>query len=388
MYDHGVVEDLRAAIDGLVELDPQALGSGDDIEALHRELARLEAVVTRASAAFEAGREWEASGARSAAAWVSNHCGLADAAARRRIRLGRALRHLPVAEEAWLAGEVTDAHVAALAGARTARTEQLMARDEQVLVDQARRLRFRPFTRAVRYWSQRADPDGAEHEAEAERADRRCHVSQTFGGAVVGDFVLDRINGTIVMKQLRRIEDELFEADWAEARRRKGDEVSAADLRRTPAQRRADALVEMAIRAATAPAGGRRPEPLFSVLVGFETFAGPVCELADGTVVTPGSLVDWLDQAWVERVVFGGPSRVVDVGVRRRLFVGATRRAIEVRDRECFHPECDEVAEDCEIDHVEPWAAGGHTTVANGRVGCGFHNRRRHRRPPGPRRRE
>jgi hypothetical protein len=33
----------------------------------------------------------------------------------------------------------------------------------------------------------------------------------------------------------------MFEVDWAEARERKGDEVSAADLRRTPAQRRADA---------------------------------------------------------------------------------------------------------------------------------------------------
>ena len=48
---------------------------------------------------------------------------------------------------------------------------------------------------------------------------------------------------------------------------------------------RADALVEMAIRSRTVPADGRRPEPLFSVFVGFETFAGRICELANGTVV-------------------------------------------------------------------------------------------------------
>ena len=133
----------------------------------------------------------------------------------------------------------------------------------------------------------------------------------------------------------------------------------------------------MATRSATAPIAGRRPEPLFSVLVGYETFAGMLCELAGGTMLTPGSLLPWLDRAWVERVVFDAPSRVLDVGVRQRLFSGATRRAVEVRDRECFAPSCDAPAEHCEIDHVRPWAEGGLTTQANGRPACAFHHRRR-----------
>jgi hypothetical protein len=129
------------------------------------------------------------------------------------------------------------------------------------------------------------------------------------------------------------------------------------------------------------PEGARRPEPLFRVLVGYETFAGRMCQLANGTVVTPGSLVPWLDQAWVERVVFDGPARVVDVGQARRAFTGATRRAVQLRDQQCFHPLCDEPAERCEVDHVEPWAAGGATVAANERVACAHHNRARHRRP-------
>ena len=40
------------------------------------------------------------------------------------------------------------------------------------------------------------------------------------------------------------------------------------------------------------------------------------------------------------------------------LFDGATRRTVQVRDRECFHDLCDEPAEGCEIDHIEPWSAG------------------------------
>src|SRR5205085_6393835 len=118
------------------------------------------------------------------------------------------------------------------------------------------------------------------------------------------DGVLDPISGEVVRRALEAIEEELFRADWAEAKARVGDGVCGADLARSPAQRRADALVEMARRALALPPGSRLPEPLFTVLVGYETFAGRMCELANGRVVTPGSLVGWLDGAWAERVVF------------------------------------------------------------------------------------
>ena len=57
-----------------------------------------------------------------------------------------------------------------------------------------------------------------------------------------------------------------------------------------PAQRRHDALVEMATRALTAPADGKRPAPLVTVMVDFDTLAGRVCELAAGTVIAPGAV--------------------------------------------------------------------------------------------------
>jgi hypothetical protein len=232
----------------------------------------------------------------------------------------------------------------------------------------------------VQYWVALADPDGEEDLAEHKRERRKVHLSQSFEDMWFGEIVLDPIGGTIVSGELRRIEQELFFADWAEARTRLGREPCIFELSRTPAQRRADALVEMATRSRTAPADGRRPEPLFCAYVGYETLAGRICELADGTVISPGSLVPWLDAAWIERVVFEPPSRVIDVGVQRRLFEGATRRAVELRDRECFHPSCDERADDCQVDHIEPYSWGGPTTQDNGRLACGFHNRARHRR--------
>jgi hypothetical protein len=98
-------------------------------------------------------------------------------------------------------------------------------------------------------------------------------------------------------------------------------------------------------------------------------------------VVTPGSVLPLLTEAYIERVVFEGPDRVKNVGVRRRLFDGATRRAVEVRGQECFSEFCEVPAEDCEIDHILPHGEGGFTIDENGRPACGYHNRQRHRRP-------
>jgi hypothetical protein len=119
------------------------------------------------------------------------------------------------------------------------------------------------------------------------------------------------------------------------------------------------------------------------VVVDYESFQR-TCELGSGTVVSPGSLVPWLDQAWVQRVVFDGPNRVKNMGVRRRLFTGATRESVLVRERECFHPYCDIPASDCQVDHVVPYAEGGLTVDDNGRPACGFHNRQRNRGPDPP----
>jgi hypothetical protein len=372
--------DLAGVVDAVCNADPTALADGEAIVALHRQLDRLEAATTRASAAFDAERRWDADGARSAAAWMAVRCNHPVRSARQRVRLGRELRHMAAVEKAWLAGDIGVAHVASLARARTPVTEACFARDEEQLVFHAVNHTYRGFVRALAYWSQLADPDGVENAAEAAHEARRLHLSQSFEGQWFLDGVLDPIAGAIVAKALKKIEAELFEHDWSEARDRVGDGVCMAGLARSPAQRRGDALVGMARRATAMKPGSRLPAPLFTVLVGYETFVGRTCELANGTVVNPGSLVPWLNEAWVERVVFDSPSRVIDVGMRRRLFDGATRRAVEVRDRECFHELCDIPADDCQIDHIEPWADGGLTVEANGRAACGAHNRSRHRR--------
>jgi len=203
----------------------------------------------------------------------------------------------------------------------------------------------------------------------------------SFDGMWLGKITLDPITGAIVSGELVKIERELFEADWAAARAALGHEPSTADLCRTHEQRRADALMEMATRSATSAVDGRRPAPLFSVLVGYETLHGRICELAQGMPISPGCLLPWLEEADIERAVFE-PGGRVEVSATARFFTGATRRAIALRDKTCQHPYCDTDAEFCQADHIDPYSNGGPTNQGNGRLLCGFHNRLRNQRPP------
>ena len=373
---------LAAAVDGLHSLDTGDLSAAEFNELLVELQAirnRLDAVEARLTGQWDARRCWQDDGARTAKAWLGSRCRVAPATAGRRVATARAMRDMQHTADAWAAAEISVDHVWELI--RSARTADTFSDDEKMLVDQARdrSLKYAEFTIAQAYWRQLADPDGTERAAGAQHGHRRLHLNQTAGGWWYGEFGLDPIHGAIVSDTLTGIEAELFRTDWA-----------TGEPTRTPEQRRADALVEMATRARTAPADGQRPRPLFTTLVGYETLHGRICELAGATVIAPGSLIPYLDQAEIERVVFAGPSRVVDVGKRTRLYTGALRRAIQVRDRFCYHPTCDIGSDRCQIDHDLAYADGGETTQTNGRPACDHHNRlrekdRRGRHPPGAR---
>jgi Domain of unknown function (DUF222) len=372
---------LSEVIDRLAALDPTCVGDAGAISVLEREFSRLEAVLTRAVAAFDASGDWAGDGAKSAAAWVATTCHLPRSHAARQVRRGRMLRHLALVDEAWGEGAINAAHLDTMASLRRPATEEALARDEAMLVKEAKALRFEHFAKVAAYWDQLADPDGTEEAAEARRARRDVFLAQSISGMYLGQMTLDPISGAIVSGEFERLERQLFLADWAKATEALGREPTLGELARTPAQRRADALVEMATRSRTAPADGRRPQPLFSVLVDYETLHGRVCELAQGAALSPGSLVPWLEQSWIERAVFE-PGGRVEVSVWSRLFNGGTRRALVLRDRECTHEFCDIPAHRCQADHILPWSAGGLTSQDNGRLLCGFHNRLRHQRPP------
>jgi hypothetical protein len=378
---------LRQAVEDLQDLD-QAELSDDELVCLLTELdierERLAAVHARVAAAADRRRVWAADGSKSCAAWLARRRHRSRTVTGSALRLGRALTAMAQVDQALLDGDIAIEHAHELAACRRFAPDEFAA-DEAVLVDHARRMHWEDFLIVCARWRDAVNPDGADRAADRTREQRHLIGHRRPDGAlVIQSGLFDPIGAEAVLGELGRIEDELFAADWAAAQAEHGAATTKAHLARTAVQRRADALVEMAHRSRTAPADGRRPEPLVTVYVDYETVTGRLCELASGVAITPGQLLPLFTEADIERVVFGPGNRVIELGHRARLFTGGLRRAIQLRDRQCQWPGCTTPATDCEIDHRDPYEAGGTTTQANGRCYCPHHHRRRTagREPP------
>ena len=83
-------------------------------------------------------------------------------------------------------------------------------------------------------------------------------------------------------------------------------------------------------------------------------------------------------EAGIIPVVLGGRRQVLDQGRRRRRFTRAQRIALTVRDQGCTAVGCQTAAWFCHGHHHDPWALGGPTDLANGRLLCPSHHRRVH----------
>jgi hypothetical protein len=408
-----VLDDLQADLDAAKALGPGAFADAESLAVLERQLAQFECLVATSVACFDAAGNFEASGAVTTKAWLKSECRLSGKQAALQVKRGRHLRRLPQTAEAFASGQLGGDQVDVLIAADSDTTHEALLLQERELVAQGTTLSHHQFVQYLGYWLHRADREGAEDQAERRCAQREVYLVQSFEDMWLGQMTLDPISGAIVRGELDRLEQLFFEAEWAEAKERLGREPLVSELTRSPGQRRADALVEMATRSKAAH-DGRRPAPLFTVLVDYESLHGRLSQLEDGTVLPPGTLMPWLMQADVERATFklggqvemGAPSKLAaltpealkkavftpqrrnEVAPTTRLFTGATRRAIEVRDRTCAHPTCDVPASRCQIDHIQPWSQGGDTTQENGRLLCGRHNRMRNQReqPEAPQR--
>lgn len=356
---------LVAAIDALLDVDPRELTDGELHElvtTIQRQRHRLAAVAAASISSWDQRMVWADNGARSPAARLANETSTSTSSAGSEVRRARHLRSMPSTATALAAGELSPDHVDLLARANRPWRDASFADHEETLVEQCKILRFSDARKMVDYWCARADADATEDRAERQHDSAHLSVSSTLDGTVVINGTLDAIGGSIVRGELDRLERELHLADQRDG------------VTRTASQRRAAALVEMAKRSATAPANGRRPKPLFTVLVGDETLSH-LCELANGTVIAPGQLVQWAGTADLETVLFDGPSTVISVS-HRRTFTGALRRAVQVRDRHCQHRSgCDVPADQCDVDHIVPHAADGPTSQFNGKLECIPHNR-------------
>jgi hypothetical protein len=374
------LEPLAGAVKELAADEPQTWSDSELDEAavdVQRILAAVHSAAATITAEWERRKTWRASGSRFAAAHLARRTRSRGSECGGLLWLGRVLCDMPLVAAAFSAGDITADHVRRLASAYNPRTRSAFSRDETLLVSWALEKTFLEFCIEADVWLLENDPDGSSQKAQNQRDRRDVWLAESFNGMHIGGMNLDPASGSIFGGEFRRLEQQIFDADWREAKDRLGRDPHPTELRRTPAQRRVDAVVEMARRSAR-PSAGSAPKPLFTVVLG-PTTLDSLCMLGCGQVISPSALLPYLDEAQIEAILFDTALRPIKV-TRKRSFDAVQRRIIEVRDRFCACG-CGTPAERCDMDHVVPWADGGMTATWNGQPLCRPSNKFKGRRP-------
>jgi len=333
---------------------------------LRGEITMIEAQAAATLAEIDGGALFENTGHLSAAGLLRDR-GDSAGEASRRVGEARALQQNPEVYEAFAAAVLDRPRVGLLLSAAKVSTE-LFARDVKLLIETVSGLSLSDSRRAVDYWKQAADQHAAQENADHLHRRRHLHVSATLGGMVRIDGELDPAGGQIVLTALRSLTD--------------AQQLDPEDGRE-PAQRRADALVDLCADHLThgdSPVSGTF-RPQVSVILSLEALRGDPgrpCELDDGPVVTPETARRIACDSSVSRVITGGESEVLDVGRATRTVPAAIRKALIIRDRHCRFAGCDRPHRWCDAHHVEHWADGGATSLDNLILLCRRHHRAVH----------
>jgi hypothetical protein len=152
---------------------------------------------------------------------------------------------------------------------------------------------------------------------------------------------------------------------------------------RTPAARRADALLELVTRAVSSPDG--TPRQAKTTLIVTTTLAtltrqarGAGLTLA-GELLTTDTVRRLACDAELIPMVLGSGGQVLDHGKATRLFTPAQARHLWLRDGGCTFPGCTRPPTWTDAHHLVHWADGGPTNLDNAALLCPSHHTVVHR---------
>lgn len=324
---------------------------------------RLDAKITAAVGAFDAGGEWDLDGATSMTAWLRDHAAMTARGAARLRAAARRLRRLPHTAAAWQAGELSGGQVEAVLAALDDGTVGLFAEQEAAVLPSLVGLSVADTARAMNHWQ--AHASALADEPESAEPERALHLSRTLGDRWALDGDLDGEGGAIVATALRM-------AETADAE---------GDPPRALSRRRADALVDLCrffLDHQTHRPGGRH-RPHLNVVIDLDDLeAGQPGYVVDGPVLDGPALQALLCDCALHRLVMAGRSAVLDYGTSTRTIPAPLWNALVIRDEHCRFPGCDRQASWCEAHHVVPVVEGGPTCVDNLVLACSRHHHRLH----------
>ncbi len=343
----------------------------DDLEA---QICELAAHIAAAEARFvaliaeyderEGWGRWECS---SCAHWLEWKCAIGPGAARERVRVGRALRDLPVTYTAFAHGRLSYSQVRAI-------TRVATPRNEAELVDLASLMTAAQLEDAIRMM--RGAISGDEEEARSEA--RSLYWYYDDDGCLVFKIKVTPEAGSLVISMLQAVVAEI-EADLANA----GDASSgvpagtSAAHEPTKVQLRADALIrvaEAALERFDLPTSARDQRHVVihvdaSVLAGGQGKA----YIEGGPSISAQAVEKITCDSTITAIYERSGAEVLAMGRRSRVATERQRRALVIRDTHCRYPGCRN-RRFLKIHHLWHWSKGGPTDMWNLIQLCSFHH--------------
>ncbi|MFT6812940.1 MAG: hypothetical protein ACJASK_001564, partial [Ilumatobacter sp.] len=277
-----------------------------------------------------------------------------------------------------------------------------------LFIDQAERLEHDEFADVIKHFIVQADQDGAFN-------DQKFHEDQRTASVRIDDGAITmhaRGGDPLSAAEMKRIFDLAVEAeahkDFETRRSLHGNDALAHPMPRSGDQRRFDAIYAIFMASVTAPADGKRPEPLVNIVIdaatGLEVLArhglldltnndhnndhnndlavvDPAsrrCATSTGIALHPDIALQAMLAGSIRRVMVDAHDVVINMGRTQRLFTGKARQAAQLLAVRCGFRGCDIPAEFCDVDHITPWVNGGNTDQANSMPLCGPHDRQKH----------
>ena len=391
---------------GVSVASPSACSQPHDLKLLENRIAELSARIQAATyellcylREFDRHYGWE--GFRSCAHWLNWRTGLDLGAAREKMRVAEALADLNHISAAMACGRLSYSKVRALTRVATSATEARLV----AVACCATAAHVERLVRAWRQADRAAQPD-------AEQVRLACRVLSTQvdeDGMVLLRARLTPEVGAVVMRALEAALEQspaAAESDDSNIGQRRADALglvaesalaggldpaNAGDRYQVSVHVDADALCSReAVRAAPRVSAETRADnaPASEPAVPASASA-PGLDAGQAVIEQAGGLHVGAEVARRVAcdaglvVLYHGPDghdgEVLDVGRKTRTVPTALRRALEGRDRnQCQFPGCS--SRHCDAHHVEHWADGGETRLANLVSLCRLHHRAVHER--------
>src|SRR5216684_875346 len=263
-----------------------------------------------------------------AASWVARTCGMSVPSAKDRLCVGEQLESLPMVAEALSQGEISYQAASVICHQRKNLGEKSDCLDEEQWLGFARKHTIKDLNWIADHFRYAVDPEGFDRDTEENYEERFLHISEMSGKYHLSG-VLDREAGAALKTAIDGLAKRLGQDD-----------------RRTPKQRRADALTEVVYKALNE---GKLPKrhgvrPHITITTTLEGLKGELgaaaSELEAGMPISTKTVQRLACDGTLSRVL-KAESLVIDVGRATRAISPAQHRALKSTHRGCGGPGCD-----------------------------------------------